>query len=94
VPAWKADDADAMAEETDSLAARDPLHQGLSKRPEAYYRLPGPAGRKSRYEDPAIEELAEIALGDKEQKAHYIFANVDMFSDAKRFRKAIEDFSR
>lgn len=94
VPGWKADDADALAEETDSLAARDPLHQGLSKRTEAYYRLPGPAGRKSRYEDPAIEELAEIALGDTEQKAHYIFANVDMFSDAKRFRKAVEDFSR
>lgn len=88
-PGFKPDDADALAEDTDSLAARDPLHQGLSKRPEAYYRLPGPAGRKSRYEDPAIEELAEIALSDPNQKAHYVFANVDMFSDAKRFRKAI-----
>ncbi len=89
VPALKPDDADAIAEDTDTLAARDPLHQGLSKRPEAYYRLPGPAGRKSRYEDPAIEQLAEIALGGKDQKAHYVFANVDMFSDAKRFRKAL-----
>lgn len=91
VPAFKADDADALAEDTDTLASRDPLHQGLSRRPEAYYRLPGPAGRKSRYEDPAIEELAEIALSNREQKAHYVFANVDMFSDAKRFRKAIEE---
>lgn len=90
VPGFKPDDADALAEDTGTLAARDPLHQGLSKRPEAYYRLPGPAGRKSRYEDPAIEELAEIALSDKDQKAHYVFANVDMFSDAKRFRKALE----
>jgi uncharacterized protein YecE (DUF72 family) len=89
-PAFKPDDADSIAEDTKTLAARDPLHQGLSKRPEAYYRLPGPAGRKSRYEDPAIEQLAEIALGGKDQKAHYIFANVDMFSDAKRFRKAVE----
>ncbi len=90
VPGWKPDDADALAEDTDTLAARDPLHQGLSKRAEAYYRLPGPAGRKSRYEDPAIEELADIANGDKEQRAHFVFANVDMFSDAKRFRKAME----
>ncbi len=90
VPAWKADDADVLAEDTDTLASRDPLHQGLSKRPEAYYRLPGPAGRKSRYEDPAIEELAEIASSDLKQKAHYVFANVDMFSDAKRFRKMME----
>jgi uncharacterized protein YecE (DUF72 family) len=86
--AWKPDDADALAEETDSIAARDPLLQGLSKRSVAYYRLPGPAGHKSRYEDPAIERLAEIAGGDKSQKAVYVFSNVDMFADAKRFRKA------
>jgi uncharacterized protein YecE (DUF72 family) len=89
VPGWKPDDADALAEELGCLAARDPLLNGLSKRPEAYYRLPGPAGRKSRYEDPAIEELAIIADQGRDQKAHYVFANVDMFSDAKRFRRAI-----
>ena len=42
------------------MAARDPLLVGLSKLPEAYYRLHGPAGHKSRYEDPAIEKLAEV----------------------------------
>jgi uncharacterized protein YecE (DUF72 family) len=88
-PAWKADEADDLAEETDTLAARDPLHQGLSKRKRAYYRLPGPAGHKSRYEDPAIERLAEIAGGGLSQQATYVFTNVDMFSDAKRFRKAL-----
>jgi len=49
--------------------------------------LPGPAGRKSRYEDPAIERLAEIAQQGLEQEATYVFANVDMFADAKRFKK-------
>lgn len=87
-PAWKPDDADALAEDTDTIAARDPLQHGLSKRRVAYYRLPGPAGHKSRYEDPAIERLAEIASGDKMQAAIYVFSNVDMFADAKRFRKA------
>lgn len=87
-PAWKPDDADALAEDTDCIAARDPLQHGLSKRKIAYYRLPGPAGHKSRYEDPAIERLAEIAAGDKTQQAVYVFSNVDMFADAKRFRKA------
>lgn len=90
VPGWKPDEAEALAEETDSLAARDPLHAGLSKRSNAYYRLPGPAGRKSRYEDPAIEDLAVIASGGLEQESHYVFANVDMFSDAKRFRKSMD----
>ena len=89
-PPWKADEADALAEETDTLAARDPLHSGLSKRSHAYYRLPGPAGHKSRYEDPAIERLAEIAQEAPNQGATYVFANVDMFADARRFKRAMK----
>src|SRR5690606_19104620 len=87
--AWKPDEAEALAEETDTIASRDPLQHGLSKKPRAYYRLPGPAGRKSRYEDPAIERLAEIASEGLDQDATYVFANVDMFADAKRFKKAM-----
>lgn len=89
-PAWNPDDADTLAEETRTLAARDPLSQGLSKRSVAYYRLPGPAGHKSRYEDPAIEKLAEIASAGPDQEATYVFTNVDMFADAKRFKKAMK----
>jgi len=87
--AWSPDDADALAEETDTVAARDPLQHGLSKRAQAYYRLPGPAGHKSRYEDPAIDRLAEIARSGLEQEATYVFTNVDMFADAKRFRRSL-----
>ncbi len=86
-PAWDPDDADALAEETSTLAARDPLAHGSSKRRIAYYRLPGPAGHKSRYEDPAIERLAEIAQAAVHDAATYVFTNVDMFADAKRFKK-------
>jgi uncharacterized protein YecE (DUF72 family) len=88
-PSWKPNEADSIAEDTDTLASRDPLQHGLSKRERAYYRLPGPAGRKSRYEDPAIERLAEIARQAPDQEATYVFANVDMFADAKRFKKAM-----
>jgi uncharacterized protein YecE (DUF72 family) len=88
-PAWKPDDADELAEDTDTLAARDPLQHGLSKRTNAYYRLPGPAGHKSRYEDPAIERLADVAKTDAKQQATYVFTNVDMFADAKRFKRAV-----
>ena len=88
-PSWKPNEADNIAEDTDTLASRDPLQHGLSKRDRAYYRLPGPAGRKSRYEDPAIERLAEIAKQAPDQQATYVFANVDMFADAKRFKKAM-----
>ncbi len=86
---WNPDDADALAAETGTLSSRDPLRHGLSQREVAYYRMPGPAGHKSRYEDPAIERLAEIAKEAPDQDAIYVFTNVDMFADAKRFKKAM-----
>lgn len=89
-PLWDPDATEPMMSEVGSLVVRDPLNQGISKLPKAYYRLPGPAGHKSRYEDPAIERLAEIAKGTKHKDATYIFTNVDMFADAKRFRKAMK----
>mgnify|MGYP006198623227 CR=1 FL=1 len=73
---------------------RDPLVQGLSKRDVAYYRLHGPAGHKSRYEDPAIEKLSEIAAKAEHDVATYVFTNVDMFADAKRFKKALRALQR
>ncbi len=85
---WNLDDADALAFEAGAVAARDPLTQGMSTRPVAYYRLPGPAGHKSRYEDPAIEKLGELARTSKNKDATYVFTNVDMFADAKRLKKA------
>lgn len=88
-PAWNPDEADELGEETRTLAVRDPLQHGVSKRGQAYYRLPGPAGHKSRYEDPAIERLAEIAKGAEHEHAHYVFTNVDMFADGRRFKRAI-----
>ena len=85
---WDPDDADALAAEAGALAARDPLTHGMTTLPVAYYRLPGPAGHKSRYEDPAIEKLGELARKSKNKDATYVFTNVDMFADAKRLKKA------
>ena len=58
-----------------------------------YYRLHGPAGHKSRYEDPAIETLSEIASEAGHDTATYVFTNVDMFADAKRFKRALKDLA-
>jgi len=87
---WALDQLDDLAEGVAAIVARDPLVQGLSKRSVAYYRLHGPAGHKSRYEDPAIERLSEIASEVGHDKATYVFTNVDMFADAKRFKKALQ----
>jgi uncharacterized protein YecE (DUF72 family) len=87
---WDADECDDLTKDVGAIAARDPLVAGLSKLPVAYYRLHGPAGHKSRYEDPAIERLGDIARGAKHTEATYVFTNVDMFADAKRFKKALK----
>ncbi len=89
-PGWDRDETDELAAGSQALAARDPLSHGLSKSAVAYYRMPGPAGHKSRYEDPAIERLADIARKGKHKEATYVFTNVDMFADAKRFKKAMK----
>jgi uncharacterized protein YecE (DUF72 family) len=89
-PLWEPDETEGLMSAEQVLVVRDPLNQGVSKKKKAYYRLPGPAGHKSRYEDPAIERLAEIAKVAKHTDATYIFTNVDMFADAKRFRKAMK----
>jgi uncharacterized protein YecE (DUF72 family) len=89
-PSWDPDEADALASDAGVVAARDPLAHGTSSAPIAYYRLPGPAGHKSRYEDPAIDKLGTLALNAKNKDATYVFTNVDMFADAKRFKKAIK----
>ncbi len=89
-PLWESDETEGLITGEHVLVVRDPLNQGISKKKRAYYRLPGPAGHKSRYEDPAIERLAEIAKDAKHTDATYIFTNVDMFADAKRFRKAMK----
>jgi uncharacterized protein YecE (DUF72 family) len=89
-PTWDADEAQEIAADSGAIAARDPLAAGTSRAATAYYRLPGPAGHKSRYEDPAIDKLAEIARAAENESATYVFTNVDMFADAKRFKKAMK----
>ena len=72
------------------IPARDPLAHGMLSAQVAYARLPGPAGHKSRYDDPAIEKLAALAKDAKHKDVTYVFTNVDMSADAKRFKKAMK----
>jgi uncharacterized protein YecE (DUF72 family) len=89
-PGWDPDDAEALAADAGATASRDPLASGTTTAAFAYYRLPGPAGHKSRYEDPAIERLGELAAAAKNEHAVYVFTNVDMFADAKRLKNVLK----
>jgi uncharacterized protein YecE (DUF72 family) len=89
-PSWDADEASTLAVDAGATAARDPLASGTTAEAFGYYRLPGPAGHKSRYEDPAIERLGEIAAAGKNEHAVYVFTNVDMFADARRLKRTLK----
>jgi uncharacterized protein YecE (DUF72 family) len=89
-PTWDPDDALDLALEAGAVASRDPLALGTYKSKFGYYRLPGPAGHKSRYEDPALEKLAEIVKAAKHESSVWVFTNVDMFADAKRLKKLLK----
>lgn len=84
---WSDDDLLKIAADAKVHAAFDPLKHGKAKGAFAYYRLPGPAGYKSRYEDPVIDELGGIVGEMAHEEAYVIFANVDMAQDAKRLMK-------
>ena len=86
---WDVSAAEKLALDAQVMPCRDPLAHGLSKAKEVYYRLAGPAGHKSRYEDAPLEALAELARKAKHDRVFYIFSNVDMGQDAKRLQKAL-----
>jgi uncharacterized protein YecE (DUF72 family) len=86
---WDPSEVEDICVAAKVLPARDPLAHGLSSAKVAYYRLPGPAGHKSRYEDHSMEKLAELAGSATHTEATYVFTNVDMTQDAKRLMRAL-----
>ncbi len=89
-PSWAPDEAESLAEAAGAICAVDPLTQGIRGGRVGYYRLQGPAGKKSRYEDPAIERLAELVGEMIHEETVLVFANIDMTADAKRLKKALK----
>jgi uncharacterized protein YecE (DUF72 family) len=88
---WSLKDCEAAVKDLPVVVARDPLkHPPVGRCARAYFRLPGPAGHKSRYEDPALEQVAQTVRASQAQELFVVFTNVDMYADAKRLRKILE----
>jgi uncharacterized protein YecE (DUF72 family) len=88
---WPLKDAEAVAKDLDVVVARDPYrHPPVQRASFAYYRLPGPAGFKSRYEESGIETAAQCLRETHAETVICVLANVDMYADAKRIRASIE----
>lgn len=90
-PEWSLKDAEGTVKDLAVIVARDPLrHPPVQKAPIAYYRLPGPAGFKSRYEETGIDAIAQALKQTSANNVLCVFANQDMYSDARRVRAAVE----
>ena len=79
LPSWTAKQIEAATRKR-GIAARDPLRDGPPERAEelVYYRLPGPAGRRSRYDEDALSRIADVCRSTEAKKTVCLLANVDM----------------
>lgn len=88
---WELRDAEATVKHLPVIVARDPLrHPPIARGPLGCFRLPGPAGFKSRYEDPALEAAAATIRASRCEETLVALCNVDMYADARRLRKLLD----
>jgi len=88
---WDIKEAEALVKDLGVLVARDPFRHPISTRTDrVYYRLTGQAGFKSRYEDAALESVAQAVASTRAEEVTVVLANVDMYADAKRLRRLLD----
>ncbi len=89
---WDLRDAEDAVKGLEVTVARDPTRhapypaKGTSL---AYFRLPGPAGHRSRYEDAALEAIAASVRAARADAAIVVLCNADMHSDASRLARIL-----
>lgn len=84
---WSKTEAAAVGADNDLVVAVDPLANTRYDHKRAYFRMPGPAGRRSRYEDGALQQLA--ACCRQVTDCTCVFANADMHADGKRLEQLL-----
>jgi uncharacterized protein YecE (DUF72 family) len=83
-PHWTQSQVDKICEATGAIAARDPLSLPEAPGGElAYLTLPGPAGYRSRYDDEAVEQIADVCRRSTAETTVCVFRNIDMEANAK-----------
>ncbi len=86
LPEFSTTELDATLKDTGAIGARNPLDGGAvsgKKLDLVYYRLPGPAGHRSRYEDAALEIMAAKVRATTAKLTFVTFANIDMHANGK-----------
>lgn len=88
LPAWKPAQVLDATERGDVVVAYDPLqNEPVESGALRYIRLAGPAGHRSRYDEPSIDQLAEHikGLGNQATRDTFcVFCNIDMQTNANQ----------
>ena len=90
-PLWKPKQVMDLVDHPKVTVAYDPLSDEpppLNKF--AYLRLPGPAGKRSRYDEVAVGRIAEHCLELKASTVFCVFRNIDMHTNGKTLRKKLK----
>lgn len=96
LPGWTVAEIESLASKRAKRAiypAYNPLEDELPTATDfAYARLPGPAGRRSRYDDEALEQIAQHVEARKDEVELFlcVFANIDMQANASALRKRLQ----
>ncbi len=92
LPHWKPEDVVASASSARVVAAYDPLKHAAppSQAGLSYVRLPGPAGRRSRYDEDTIQRLRDHCLALEEETIFCVFRNIDMQVNATQLLKQLK----
>lgn len=89
-PHWPAAQVEKICESAGAVAAQDP--QRLARAPQgklAYLALPGPAGHRSRYDEDALTQVAEVCRRSEAETTLCVFRNIDMETNAKTLRELV-----
>jgi uncharacterized protein YecE (DUF72 family) len=91
LPGWKVSQVATISAQRPVTAAYDPLSgEETPPGPLAYVRLPGPAGYRSRYDEGAIDTLAEHVRGVNADEVFVVFRNIDMQANAQQLLERLK----
>jgi uncharacterized protein YecE (DUF72 family) len=89
-PHWPAAQVDKICDGAGAVAARDPLALAEAPRGKvAYLALPGPAGHRSRYDEEALSQVADVCRRSEAETTLCVFRNIDMETNAKTVRELV-----
>jgi uncharacterized protein YecE (DUF72 family) len=84
LPSWQGEEIASAVNDAGAHAAYNPLTGPYpAKAAFLYFRLHGPAGHRSRYEESALERVVEAVRSSKAKATFCVFTNIDMFANAK-----------